>query len=280
VHVQPDIVIRRVWPSATDGEQKAPELIVAPAELVERRGAEALREMTASTRRECALRRAWSAVLRGATEDEDGTVLEYWKGWDVDGETGASSRPKSLIEHHSWAKAEMTNVAKRLDLPERLSEALVGAIAVHDLGKDRPGWQNGVGAPRDGRPYAKSDRRGPGVRNYRHEFGSLRDVLHKDPGSLYGLDANLRELALHLIASHHGRARPTILAEDEEEIFEDALARDALEAALRCIRLQRAWGPWGLAWLEALFRSADATVSRRLDSEKAPVASVQTEIAE
>ncbi|MEI6359251.1 MAG: hypothetical protein WCO50_02860, partial [Synechococcus sp. ELA619] len=61
----------------------------------------------------------------------------------------------------------------------------------------------------------------------------------------------LRELALHLIATHHGHARPSIPAHDEGEIFADALEQDALEAALRYVRMQRRWGPWGLAWLEA-----------------------------
>jgi CRISPR-associated endonuclease/helicase Cas3 len=268
LHVQPDIVIRRVWRKVADSEGKAPEVLAAPARLVEKHGKDALREMTASTSRQLGLRRAWSAELPGATEDEDGPVLEYWKWWDMDGETGAtSSRPQTLKEHHEWAEEEMRCLAKRLGLPASLAEALIRSIAVHDLGKDRAQWQNGVGAPRDSRPYAKSDGRGPGVRNYRHEFGSLRDVLYKKPSSLDGLEGDLRELVLHLIASHHGRARPSILAEDDEEIFENVLDQDALDAAVRYVRLQRHWGPWGLAWLEALFRTVDATISRRLENE-------------
>jgi len=89
-----------------------------------------------------------------------------------------------------------------------------------------------------------------------------------------------RDLALHLIASHHGRARPAIPAEDEEEIFPAVLDEDALQAAARYVRLQHRWGPWGLAWLEALFRSVDATVSRRLEREGETDMSATREAAE
>jgi CRISPR-associated endonuclease/helicase Cas3 len=273
------IVIRLALASETaEGEQS--RLLTAPPKLLKVFGEKALREMSRETRRQAGLRRSWWTKLPGTTEDDEGSLLEYWKSWDVDGETGAAARLQSLTEHHSWAKAEMEDLAKRLDLPAPFAGILARAIAVHDLGKDRPGWQDGVGAPRDGRPYAKSDRRGPGIGNYRHEFGSLRDVLYKDAGSLNGVGSDLRDLALHLIAAHHGRARPSIPAEDQEEIFEDVLDQNAFDAAVRYIRLQRRWGPWGLAWLEALFRSVDATVSRRLDREKEPAGLVEIKAAQ
>jgi CRISPR-associated endonuclease/helicase Cas3 len=36
----------------------------------------------------------------------------------------------------------------------------------------------------------------------------------------------------------------------------------ARDVALRFSRLQKRWGPWGLAWWEALLRSADQQASR------------------
>ena len=278
LHVHSNLVVRCVWPQDEENKQRV-ELVGAPPQLIDHYGADALRDLVPALRHRLALRRSWSARLRNETEDHEGPLLEYWKPWDIDGETSATARSQSLSEHHSWARTEMKHVARRLHLPDSLADTLTRAVAVHDLGKDRKGWQDGVGAPDDGRPYAKSDRRGSGVGTYRHEFGSVRDALYKNTAALDGLEDDLRELALHLIAAHHGRARPSIPAEDEEEIFKEVLDQDALDAALRYIRLQRRWGPWGLAWLEALLRSVDATVSRRLDQEATPVGPADIEAA-
>jgi CRISPR-associated endonuclease/helicase Cas3 len=260
----------RIVPPGDEMDRKV-KLLTAPPAFIAAAGEEAPCELDIkpATR---GLRRVWSAELPRQpwqSDDEDGPILEYWKQrWDIDGETAASSREQSLSEHLAWARNEMERLAKRLAVPTPLADALVRAMSIHDAGKDRPGWQDGVGARREGRPYAKSDRRGPGVvRGYRHEFGSLRDAQYKNPAALDGLADDLRDLALHLIASHHGRARPAILAQDEEELFPAVLEQDALDAALRYVRLQRRWGPWGLAWLGALFRSVDATVSRRLERD-------------
>lgn len=214
--------------------------------------------------------RVFSVTIAASEEDEPGAVLEYWRPWSLDGETGAvSTRDQTLDEHHAWAGGEMERLCKNMALSAPLTEAMVRGIGLHDLGKNRKRWQDGMGAPPDGRPYAKTVKGGRGAPPYRHEFGSLRDALYDGDHSavLEPLDEVHRDLALHLIASHHGRARPFVPAEDETEIFPDVLGQDALDAAVRYIRCQRAFGPWGLAWLEALFRAADAKVSRQLEEE-------------
>jgi CRISPR-associated endonuclease/helicase Cas3 len=80
----------------------------------------------------------------------------------------------------------------------------------------------------------------------------------------------MRELALHLVAAHHGHARPTIAAYDPGQPGAPeawgAQETRARAAALRFARLQRRYGPWGLAWLEALLRAADWRASARLDA--------------
>jgi CRISPR-associated endonuclease/helicase Cas3 len=39
----------------------------------------------------------------------------------------------------------------------------------------------------------------------------------------------------------------------------------AREVALRFVRMERRWGPWGLAWWESLLRAADQQASRELE---------------
>jgi CRISPR-associated endonuclease/helicase Cas3 len=146
---------------------------------------------------------------------------------------------------------------------------------VHDFGKMRKNWQAYAGNPGYGRPGVKAlakftSRGNPrlleiGELTYRHEFGSLRDVLDQD--LFDGLDPERRDLALHLVAAHHGNARPVITPADEK-CPPSVNADLAREAALRFARLQRRWGPWGLAFWEALFRAADIGASREIDQPK------------
>jgi CRISPR-associated endonuclease/helicase Cas3 len=99
---------------------------------------------------------------------------------------------------------------------------------------------------------------------YRHEFGSLAHAVRSD--LLERMEPSLRDLCLHVIAAHHGRARPTIEIEGAEEPPTQA-ERRAREVALRFARLEQRWGPWGLAWWEALLRAADQRASKRIEAE-------------
>jgi CRISPR-associated endonuclease/helicase Cas3 len=50
------------------------------------------------------------------------------------------------------------------------------------------------------------------------------------------------------------------------------LEERARDVAMRFARLQKRWGPWGLAWWEALLRAADAQASRDNDEGREPSA--------
>jgi CRISPR-associated endonuclease/helicase Cas3 len=172
-----------------------------------------------------------------------------------------------LDRHHDWTRIEAARIAQALDLPPAYATMLETAAALHDSGKSRPLWQRAMGAPGDA-IYAKTT--GGGDLNhlridgkvYRHEFGSLADAESVE--ALTGLSPDLRDLALHLIAAHHGNARPLIAAVDP--LIPPSCSRQRGQAAaLRFAALQRRWGPWGLAWWEALLRAADRRASKRLD---------------
>lgn len=72
-----------------------------------------------------------------------------------------------------------------------------------------------------------------------------------------------RDLALHVIATHHGRGRPHF---PSGELFDTAahdrdLGDVGIEIMCRFARLQRRYGRWGLAYLESLVRAADYAAS-------------------
>lgn len=168
------------------------------------------------------------------------------------------SRPQGLREHAEQVAAKARQIAERLHLPAAEVDALERAARFHDDGKAAVRWQEAMNAPRRGRPYAKT--RGGGnwrrLEGYRHEFGSLLKAEKAD------LPADTRDLILHLIAAHHGHARPVIATAGCDEAPPTKLTAYARDAALRFAYLQRRYGVWGLAWREAILRAADQSASR------------------
>jgi CRISPR-associated endonuclease/helicase Cas3 len=172
--------------------------------------------------------------------------------------------PQTLDEHGARVAAAVRRIGTALGLPADLTDALETAGHWHDNGKGRRVWQRAAGAPASGSPLAKSreGRFSPNaLGGYRHEFGSLADAER-------ALPAGPRlDLTLHLIAAHHGRARPGFA---DPRHWDPDLPADLAEdlahrVAERFGHLQGTFGPWQLAWLEALLKSADAWVSANRD---------------
>jgi|SRR5579884_591776 len=182
------------------------------------------------------------------------------------GDAAVTKHAQSLAEHLAWTHDDAAEVGEALDLPPAQKRALEVAAQLHDVGKTRELWQDAMNAKRDGRPYAKTTGGATprALGGYRHEFGSLADAL-KD-AEVAGLAAEDRDLVLHLIGSHHGYCRPQIFPFDPHTppSASVSVSRDAL---LRYERLRRTWGPWGLAWWEAVLRSADWSSSRRVNAD-------------
>jgi len=179
-----------------------------------------------------------------------------------EGRSGAR-RAQLLEEHGAWTEAAAARLATRLNLPEPYAELLSVAARLHDEGKRAPRWQRAFHAP-SGEPYAKTLGR-PDLsllEGYRHELGSLPHAeVH---ARVRALPDDLRELCLHMIAAHHGFARP-ILSTDGATEPPSRLVLRAQQVALRFATLELRWGPWGLAWWETLLRAADQQASRRND---------------
>lgn len=166
--------------------------------------------------------------------------------------------PQSLRDHANQVENRARKLACSLNLPGDEVKAITIAARLHDDGKAAERWQEAMNTPRQGRPYAKP---AGGVNlqllgGYRHEFGSLLRAEHED------LPEDIRDLVLHLIAAHHGYARPIIGHNGCEDGPPSLLESKAGEVALRFSRLQKRYGPWGLAWREAILRAADQWVSR------------------
>lgn len=169
-----------------------------------------------------------------------------------------------LKDHTHDVETHARAIVAKLKLPAPLADCVVLAARLHDLGKRRRHWQRSIGNDVASRVLAKPGRelhpRDIGE-PYRHEFGSLRDAT--TDAQLRALSAEQRDLVLHLIAAHHGRARPhfpTAETFDPEATLAEAQTI-AAEVPLRFARLQRRFGRWGLAYLESLLRAADYAAS-------------------
>ena len=181
------------------------------------------------------------------------------------------ARPQELFEHQDWTRRAVLRIAKGVGLSGAAAHALAVAAGLHDEGKRAQRWQRAFNAPRDAKEFGLSSplakTRGPISQalldGYRHEFGSLPYVESGE--EFRALPADFRDFVLHLVAAHHGFARPIIETRGCEDAPPSAHQERAREVTLRFARLQKQWGPWGLAWWEALLRAADVQASRAND---------------
>jgi CRISPR-associated endonuclease/helicase Cas3 len=187
-----------------------------------------------------------------------------------------SKEDQLLTDHIGAVEAAAKRIADALGLAESdpIRIALLFAARWHDEGKKARIWQVFANNPDpDGPPLGKmAQSRDPkSLRGYRHEFGSLLRIqcsgCHGTTGCELPDDPDARELALHLITTHHGAGRPHF-GHALYDPFTDA-ERDAVhtESIRRFARLQRKYGWWRLAWLENLLRCADALASADQDAE-------------
>jgi CRISPR-associated endonuclease/helicase Cas3 len=197
------------------------------------------------------LTRCVTFPLRARSDGELRQELVYLR---ARGEPGsrADHGEMRLTDHLEATGLEIERLTGKLALSERLTSMLAAAARAHDLGKARTVWQDFAGNAGGGPAMAKSPRYGSprALGGYRHELGSLVDLRGRaDP------------LALHLVASHHGYGRPGFPDRAVDRENRIVSREQSLLQLHRFVALQRQHGWWGLAYLEALLKCADARAS-------------------
>jgi CRISPR-associated endonuclease/helicase Cas3 len=209
-----------------------------------------------------------------------------------------SSEPQELFSHTNDVVARLESALDRLPLaPWR--EALIAAAVAHDWGKIDPRFQallrgstafaamasevflakSGTISSSIAARRAARDRAGlpPG---FRHEMLSVQLAGTPEGLSALPTSSRLRCLALHLIATHHGYARPfaplvkddappeVSLSLNDKTVVVSGVTRTnyrahALDSGLveRFWQMNRHYGWWGVALFETVIRLADQQAS-------------------
>lgn len=218
---------------------------------------------------------------------------------DGEDERSRASREISLTDHTQHVHDKVMRTIDALPFDD-LCDVFRLAADWHDLGKaderfqavlrqaDRSDhWFRVAGGvdflakskekPESRQAYREACKRAGLPEGFRHEMLSVQIVEH---GKLKDLD-DYRSLVLHLIAAHHGYARPfaPIVPDPEPpDVSVDGVTlstHDRLKMpshridsgiADRFWTLTRCYGWWGLAYLEAILRLADQQASADEDS--------------
>ncbi|MEM9940603.1 MAG: type I-U CRISPR-associated helicase/endonuclease Cas3 [Planctomycetota bacterium] len=193
----------------------------------------------------------------------------YERAWGGDG-IGQQTSKVVFLEDHAKTVAKLArSMAESLGFDSEICSAIEFAGVKHDQGKSRRTWQAAAGKECDSPDVAKPLERSFSNAGFRHELASLVD-LQADP-EFAKFSVTQQNLIQHLIAAHHGRARPMF---PENEIHDPETPRRlvheiASQVPARFASLQEKFGHWGLAYIESILRAADyaASAGRRHKEE-------------
>ncbi|MBB5998733.1 type I-G CRISPR-associated helicase/endonuclease Cas3g [Streptomonospora salina] len=245
--------------------------------------------------------RRLNAALLPESEGAAGAVVLSTAGAGAgDDDTSSASTapaPVELDEHQHAVADQAAAFARALGLDDHTVHALWLAGRHHDEGKRDPRFQamlrglpadalDGLPAlaksgfnPADRTAYRQALARSGYPPGLRHEALSARIAAALLDQHGYDVD---RDLVLHLIATHHGRARPLItpVLDPEPPAIPLPTGLEAITAANgldrnqpdRFARLQQRYGPWHLCLLEAVVRMADiwCSAGHTLTTQTAP----------
>ncbi len=193
----------------------------------------------------------------------------------------------SLEAHGKDTAVAAKTIAKAAGVDSRTAEIVELAARLHDIGKADTRFQNWLD-PDKTHPglLAKSNTPGSEWERRRNASGWPRGGRHEELSRRlahawlaqggHGLTDEEQRLLLHLVVAHHGRGRPLVAPVNDQngttvdhqiegrEVTAGAdLSCADWEQPARFAALNRRYGCWGLALLEAIVRQADHLMSRK-----------------
>lgn len=228
-------------------------------------------------------------ILSSARKYGSGIILLRKLELKPEGDAGSVTGVPVLLSRHLEGVAERARqFAARCSLTSDEIEAIVLAARFHDLGKLDPRFQailhggdllaayraldRGEALAKSGTAWTLVD-----YRRQRLAAGYPEGARHESASVKSAECHGVSDVVLHLIAAHHGYARPSLPWWDEEPEFLIPMQIDGVTyevspgselAAIDSVVMERFWflclsmGYWKLAFLEAILRLADWAQSK------------------
>ena len=208
---------------------------------------------------------AWCAVTWRAVEAVDTVeIQEYSPG----------EQPVLLDQHQRDVAERARAFGDALGLPTHLVQALGEAGQHHDDGKIAGPFQARLNRPQGSPPLAKSGNQAVRNRSVRRRGSLPSGWRHEQLSVAVAWDAlapETRPLAARLIGTSHGRGRVDFPHVTDELITADPHLERYRDRAIELFdrggwdelvdATDREWGVWGTAFLEAIVRAADTSIS-------------------
>lgn len=210
----------------------------------------------------------WMVRRSSVTPDDESDDRSAW----------SVSRRVLLADHNAAVAARAGALADGIGIEPKPAAALSEAGAWHDVGKNDARFQRLLwrGDPAGREALAKSGGRSTplgAVRRaradaglptgWRHELASA--AAYWEQAESDGVGQEFRDLVTRLVGTSHGHGRPLFdhdpvtAGPDHADALEELVGEGEWESLIA--RTDRQWGPWGTAYLEALLRAADCTIS-------------------
>jgi len=181
-----------------------------------------------------------------------------------------ASQPVGLGAHCFEVAELAIAVAKSCGLSNELCSELEASAIWHDTGKIDPRFQSWLGAANE--PLAKSGHTRSQMRAAWQASGYPRGQRHELLSAAFAAKAGKSNLVQHLIAMHHGRARPLVPTQPDESPLQCEIEWDGIKIQANSDdvpsdlensfwELQAEHGYWGLALLSGILIAADHKAS-------------------